>query len=107
MKLNKEETILQKQVMCDLSLHGYNPLRMNVGLYYTKNLIPIHIGIVGTPDLLVLKNDGKCFWIEMKTQKGVLSSDQINFHNFLKGIGHHVYIVKNIKELENVYEKEK
>lgn len=105
--MNKEETILQNQIMCDLSLHGYEPIRMNVGLFYTKNLIPIHIGIVGTPDLLVLKNDGKCFWIETKTKRGMISDDQIKFHKFLNSIGHNVYVPRSIKELEDIYEKEK
>lgn len=103
----KEETRLQHMVMEELSAKGYIPIRMNVGNYLTHDLRTIKIGIVGTPDLLILNKNCKCFWIELKTEKGILSKEQIKFHNFLKSIGHHVYIVRNIKELESIYEKEK
>lgn len=103
------EHIIQNKVMVELSQAGYTPYRMNVGLYYTKQLNPIKVGIDGTPDLLVLKNNGEVFWIEMKTeQKGSrLRKDQERYHAFLNSINHRVYVVRNIEDIQKVIDIEK
>ena len=103
------EHILQNKVMVELSQAGYTPYRMAVGLYYTKQLTPIKVGIDGTPDLLVLKDDGEVFWIEMKTEmKGSrLRNDQERYHAFLNSINHRVYVVRSIDDIQRVIEIEK
>lgn len=103
------EHILQNKVMVEVSKAGYTPYRMAVGLYYTKQLTPIKVGIDGTPDLLVLKNNGEVFWIEMKTEeKGSrLRNDQEKYHAFLNSINHRVYVVRSIEDIQKVIKIEK
>ena len=105
------EHIIQNKVMVELSQAGFTPYRMVVGTYYTKILNPIKVGIEGTPDLLVLKNDGQVFWVEMKTEKkgSRLRKVQEDYHTFLKSINHRVYVVRSVEDIEKVIaiEKEK
>lgn len=105
------EHIIQNKVMVELSQAGFTPYRMVVGTYYTKTLNPIKVGIEGTPDLLVLKDDGQVFWVEMKTEKkgSRLRKAQEDYHAFLKSINHRVYIVRSVEDIEKVIaiEKEK
>lgn len=92
-----------------LSCAGYTPIRMQVGMFYTKDLTPVKIGIKGTPDILVLKDNGEVFWIEMKTQKkgSELRKCQDKFHHFLRNKNHRVYIVRSVEEAKEVIECEK
>lgn len=105
------EHIIQNKVMVELSQAGFTPYRMVVGTYYTKTLNPIKVGIEGTPDLLVLKDDGQVFWVEMKTEKkgSRLRKAQEDYHAFLKSINHRVYVVRSVEDIEKVItiEKEK
>ena len=103
------EHIIQNKVMVELSEAGFTPYRMVVGTYYTKTLTPIKVGIEGTPDLLVLKNNGEVFWVEMKTDKkgSRLRKVQEDYHKFLKSIKHRVYVVRNLEDIEKVIEIEK
>lgn len=105
------EHIIQNKVMVELSQAGFTPYRMVVGTYYTKTLNPIKVGIEGTPDLLVLKDDGQVFWVEMKTEKkgSRLRKVQEDYHAFLKSINHRVYVVRSVEDIEKVIaiEKEK
>lgn len=103
------EHIIQNKVMVELSQAGFTPYRMVVGAYYTKTLNPIKVGIEGTPDLLVLKDDGQVFWVEMKTEKkgSRLRKAQEDYHAFLKSINHRVYVVRSIEDIEKVIAIEK
>lgn len=99
----KEETILQRQVMVRLSEAGFTPIRQQVGTFYSNTGMPIRVGLNGLPDVMVLRYGG-VFWIEMKTtRKGSkLRDDQVKFHAFLNKLGHHVYTVRTLEDLEEV-----
>ena len=103
--MNKE-SIIQHKVMERLSQLGCVPIRQNVGNFYTRELKIVKIGILGMPDLLVLRKDGKCFWVEMKTPTGKLREDQKKFKKFLESIGHHVYVVRSVDEVDEIVRKE-
>jgi hypothetical protein len=53
----------------------------------------------GVPDLLVWTLGG-CFGIELKSAKGVLSAEQIGWHNTLASLGHRVYVCRTLDEVE-------
>lgn len=103
------EHIIQNKVMVELSQAGFTPYRMNVGVYYTKTLNPVKVGVEGTPDILVLKNDGQVFWVEMKTEKkgSRLRECQERYHAFLKSINHRVYVVRSVEDIDEVIAIEK
>jgi len=91
------ETDIQNQIRCDLSAYGI-VIRMNTGLFFTKDGRPVKCGIPGTPDLLFLGPDGTIAWIEVKTEKGKPSPDQKRFLKMLKDIGHKAGIARNTRE---------
>lgn len=51
----------------------------------------------GTPDLLVI-NDGRCFWLELKAPRGVVTDDQLYCHAQLRKARSPVYIVRSIDD---------
>lgn len=55
----------------------------------------------GWPDRIYFKN-GKCFFIEFKSQKGHLSKIQKLVIQKLINNGFNVYIIKNKKDLKNI-----
>ena len=67
------------------------------------------VGVEGTPDILVLKNDGQVFWVEMKTEKkgSRLRECQERYHAFLKSINHRVYVVRSVEDIDEVIAIEK
>lgn len=103
--MNKETTLSNK-IMERFSQLGCIPIRQQSGLFYNRELQPVRIGINGLPDYLILINDRKCFWVEMKTPKGKLREDQERFHKFLHSIGHHVYVVRSVEEVDEIVRKE-
>lgn len=104
--MNKE-TALSNRVMERFSQHGFTPIRMQSGLFYNRELQPVKIGINGIPDYLLLSDNSKCFWVEMKTLTGRLREDQVKFIKFLESIGHHVYVVRSVDEVDEIVRKEK
>lgn len=60
--------------------------RANVGLFFTKDGIPINVGLPkGFPDLFgFVRATGKMFFLEIKTETGRLSKDQKNFQEQMK-----------------------
>lgn len=102
----KEETVIQRKVMERFSQLGFTPIRMQSGLFYTKNLVPVKVGLTGMPDLMILKPNQKIFWVEMKTEKGQVRNEQKQFADFLHSINHHVYVARGIEDVEKIYKKE-
>lgn len=76
----KEETILQNQIREALCKKGCKVFRTNSGLFYTTYGEKIRIGFPGQSDLQGHRpQDGKCFYIEVKTLKGKERPEQEKF----------------------------
>jgi hypothetical protein len=56
-------------------------------------------GFMGLPDRLVLLPGGEIYFLELKTDKGVLSSRQKYVQNMLIALGQKVYNIYGIKDL--------
>ena len=56
------------------------------------------ISMRGVPDLLVYRR-GRHYLIEVKSEKGGLTKDQVEFHDTWKGP---IHIVRNVKEALNI-----
>jgi len=55
--------------------------------------------VPGAPDLVVILDDAKVIWIEMKRRKnGTQSEAQINFQCQLKKRGHYYILAKGAKQ---------
>ena len=49
-------------------------------------------GRAAFPDQLILKPDGRFYWIEFKSDTGTLQDDQVEMHLVLRTKGHTVYV---------------
>lgn len=97
------ETILQKQIEVALSDLDAIPYRMQVGNFYTNNMTPIKIGIVGTPDLMIICPNGMTLWYEIKTKTGKTRNAQDKFHEELRKLGHLVFVVRSVEQAVQIY----
>jgi hypothetical protein len=58
----------------------------------------------GYPDRLVVLNNGKTLWAELKTLTGKLSARQELIHVMLRSYGHSVLVLRTKEEITNVLE---
>ena len=57
----------------------------------------------GAPDLVVMRTDGKVIFVEMKTQKGRLSSSQVSFKERCDNLDDDLYFVcRSLEEFKNI-----
>jgi hypothetical protein len=53
----------------------------------------------GTPDLLVMRPNGRCVWLEIKRAdgKGRVSAVQSDWHRKAEKLGHAVYVIESVQ----------
>lgn len=86
MALKTNEQAIQDSIRVALAEHGYIVFRANVGKVKTADGRFFDAGLpVGFPDLFGYKPDnGKIFFIEVKTKTGRRRKDQVLFANGLR-----------------------
>lgn len=86
MTLKGREAAIQDSIRVALAENGYIVFRANVGKVKTADGRFFDSGLpVGFPDLFGYKpENGKIYFIEVKTPTGHRRKDQINFANFLR-----------------------
>ena len=86
MTLKGEEAYIQDSIRVALAEHGYIVFRTNVGKVKTADGRFFDTGLPsGFPDLLGFKPDnGKIYFIEVKTPKGKRRADQVRFAKNLR-----------------------
>ena len=86
MALKGKESAIQDSIRVALAQEGYVVFRTNVGKVKTADGRFFDTGLPsGFPDLLGFKpENGKIYFIEVKTPVGHRRKDQINFANFLR-----------------------
>jgi hypothetical protein len=100
------ESKLKAQVELFLSKKGYIPLRLNVGLFYTKNGYPIRTGLPkGTSDMLAISPSGQAVFIETKVHPRKPTAEQLNFIEVMRKQGCKAGVVYNIEELKELLNK--
>ena len=77
--------------------------RYNVGLFYTANGIPIKQGTKGTSDLIGFRiADGKFVAIEVKTDTGKPTREQVRFLAAMKSYGVLCGIARNTEQARRI-----
>jgi len=100
------ESRLKAQVELFLSEKGYIPLRLNVGLFYTKNGYPIRTGLPkGTSDLLAISPSGQAVFIETKVHPRKPTAEQLNFIRVMQKQGAIAGVVYSIDDLNELLNK--
>lgn len=96
------ETELMRRIMVDCADIALL-MRYNVGLFYTKNGIPIKIGTKGTSDLIGFRlSDKKFVAIETKTDTGRPTKEQRAFLAAMREYGCIAGIARNSEEARNI-----
>ncbi len=90
------ETILQNQIRVALSEYGIC-IRNNVGTFMTEDGRKIVCGVKGMSDLMFLGR-GKCVFLEVKTETGKPTQEQLNFISHMKHIGINAGIVRSVDD---------
>jgi hypothetical protein len=60
----------------------------------------------GVSDLLIWADGGRCFGVELKAGSGKLSPAQTFWHATVTALGHRVYVVRSLDEMEAVLRAE-
>lgn len=86
MTIKGAEAAIQDSIRVALAEHGYVVFRTNVGKVKTADGRWFDSGLpTGFPDLVGYKpENGRIFFIEVKTSTGHRRKDQIKFANFLR-----------------------
>jgi hypothetical protein len=91
------ETSLQNEIRIALSAHGV-VLRLNAGDFITQYGGYIKSGIPsGCTDLLFI-GDRYVAFIEVKTQKGRTSPEQVRFIERMRKLGHKAGVARSVRE---------
>lgn len=88
-------------VDCLRMIPGVHVLRMNAGVMHVggeNDKRRIHLGEVGTPDLLVMLPCGRSLWLELKAPSGTLSPAQAAWHERARKLGHTVHVVRDTRD---------
>lgn len=56
----------------------------------------------GFPDLEVLLPEGRTIYLELKTETGKQSQDQIDLQAKMEALGHKYYLVRNFQEFKQI-----
>lgn len=88
-----------RSIMIAISEDGHFVARANVGLFFTKDGRPIHSGLPrGFSDLFgTRRGDGRSFYLEVKTEKGVVSAEQHKFLNAMRMRGAIAAVVRSVE----------
>lgn len=101
----KKETEIQREIMLELSKYGI-VIRQQSGNFYTEYGSRIKVGFTGLSDLQFISDDGKLIaFLEVKTSKGSIRKEQINFINFINSKNSpnlKAGIVRNVQDALNL-----
>lgn len=93
---------IQREIEIVVSQHDGIPVRLQSGTFYTKQGVPITIGIPGIPDLMWLLPNNRIVFCEVKTPTGRLREDQKRFIEELHRLGFEAYVVRSKEEAEEI-----
>ncbi|MHC1696432.1 MAG: VRR-NUC domain-containing protein [Eubacteriales bacterium] len=90
------ETDLQNEIRIALSEHGM-VIRQNTGNFITADGRHVKCGVIGLSDLLFV-GKGYVAFIEIKTDKGRPTPEQLNFIDTVKRYGHRAGIARSVQD---------
>lgn len=108
MAIKGEEQAIQDSIRVALAEHGYVVFRTNVGKVKTADGRWFDSGLpTGFPDLVGYKpENGKIYFIEVKTQTGHRRADQVAFANGLRNKNVIYGVARSADEALNIVDNE-
>lgn len=95
-----------RQIMICLSDDGHAIFRANVGLLYTKDGRPMRTGLpVGFSDLWGFTRSLQPFFLEVKTARGRVSSEQAAFLKAMSDRGAIAAVVRSVDDARQALRK--
>ncbi len=100
--MGKRETPIQSAVLKYLALKNIWAIRLNVGGARFGNSY-VRFGQAGLPDILASHpKTGRIVWIEVKSDCGRLSKEQLNFRKTAIEAGHDYILAKGTTAIDSV-----
>ena len=93
----RRETDIQQSIRCALSEYGI-VVRMQSGVFYTGQGVPVRIGFPGMSDLMLIGQDGRVSFIEVKSRTGRVSTEQARFIEVVRGMGYRAGVARSVEE---------
>lgn len=56
----------------------------------------------GAPDLVCWSRNGKCWWLELKTTKGVRSQEQLCMEHLANDVGVEYMVVRSLDDIKDI-----
>lgn len=91
------ETDLSRRITSELERCGAIVIRVQSGQFRARGHIVL-CAPIGTPDLVCLFPGGTTVWLEIKTEHGVLSAEQVAWQLRVERLGHVVRTIRSVRE---------
>ena len=98
------ESIVMHKISAALSAEGCFVLRTNSGVFYDSNGNRVRVGFPGLSDLIGFRPDGKFFALEIKTQTGRPTEEQLKFIDFCHRKGIPAGIARSVEDALRILE---
>ena len=98
------ESILMHKISAALSSKGCFVLRTNSGLFYDSQGNRTVVGFKGLSDLVGFRPDGKFFALEIKTETGRPTEEQLKFIDFCHRKGVPAGIARSVEDAFRILE---
>lgn len=92
----KQESVIQNEIRIAISAYGIC-IRQNSGNFYAPDGRRVKCGITGMSDLLFI-GQGFVAFIEVKTDKGKPTPEQVNFIEAVRRLGHRAGIARSTED---------
>lgn len=103
--IRHDEFVLQQQVVATLRSWGMVvfsiPNERNAGVSDAARMRSTGL-TKGAPDLVVLKDNARCIFLELKTPRGKRSPEQEAFAETIQRLGFEYRLVRGIKDIEGL-----
>jgi hypothetical protein len=92
------ESLIQTEIIAFLKVRNCLVFRMNSGMAkYNLKLAPN-----GTPDILTITPKGRLLWLEVKTETGILNTNQEIMHDLLRQRNQEVFVVRSVNDVKEI-----
>lgn len=94
----EDESLLHNQIICECKRRGWIAFHSRMDKPSTVQ--------IGSPDFVIMADCGRVFFIECKTGKGKLSTEQAALAAWANKLGHRIIVLRSIEEFYEIIKPE-